>query len=523
MLVFIFLFSFSFIPAHFLNPNIESYDDRSYLAHAFTLGLDWDLDYENERAIRFNRAGTLPSHPIGSGFLAAPFVAIFSIVDRVSGNEIIIDRSAYFGSWSYFGFLFAVNLFFLLGVNLYFRALKTVYTGYTFGFHLVVIMGTGVIYYVLGRFTMSHGFEFFVFSATVYLSVLLQESHHGGNRAKSILYALLLGFLVVLNLWVRPSNLNCLFLPFIWLLILNLYSRKKIETKWYFSIALSIVVWLVPYWTFNWHYYQQLFPSYSVAYSVGMPGAGIPEGFINLVVYVLSLVPNIFALVFSSEVGIIYSDPILVIGFIGFIYFLVTKFTRGNRVKVGFCALMVLFYYAYSVAIVLVWKTTASDYGYRYLFPVLPVATLFVAVLLRDLDAKQVKWRKSVKYAILGLSIVGIVNVYFYKVTPALSPVEQENVYGEWHSSSLKGYEMNLIRELGNYQTFVLAVGKTYIGFIVAPLFLDTELVEIVPREIKEKYLPRFRNIPLMVYLQTFVLMLLWAGCGWYRGPQKRK
>jgi hypothetical protein len=222
----------------------------------------------------------------------------------------------------------------------------------------------------------------------------------------------------------------------------------------------------------------------------------------------------------SSEVGIIYSNPILVIGFIGFIYFLVTRFTPGNRGKVVFCALMVLFYYAYSVAIVLVWKTTASDYGYRYLFPVLPVAALFVAVLLRDLDAKAVKWRKSVKYAILGLSIVGIVNVYFYKVTPALSPIEQTNVYGEWHSSSLKGYEVNLIRELANYQTFVLAVGKTYIGIIVAPLFLDTELVEIVPREIKEKYLPRFRNIPLMVYLQTFVLILLWAGCGWYRSPQ---
>ena len=74
-----FVFSMFFIPAHFLNPQISSYDDTSYLAHAYTLGIDFDLDYKNEVATKFNNNGLLPSHPIGSGALAAPFVAFFSI------------------------------------------------------------------------------------------------------------------------------------------------------------------------------------------------------------------------------------------------------------------------------------------------------------------------------------------------------------------------------------------------------------------------------------------------------------
>ena len=47
-------FSVSFIPAHFLNSSISSIDDTSYISHSMTLGLDFDLNYTNEVAKKFN-------------------------------------------------------------------------------------------------------------------------------------------------------------------------------------------------------------------------------------------------------------------------------------------------------------------------------------------------------------------------------------------------------------------------------------------------------------------------------------
>ena len=107
------VFSLAFTPAHFLNSDISSYDDTSYLAHAYTLGLDFDLDYTNEIAIRFNRNKNLPSHAIGSGILAAPFVGLFGILDRVSSHEVIKK------SRSVFRFLVFFLVFFFHAVRIF--------------------------------------------------------------------------------------------------------------------------------------------------------------------------------------------------------------------------------------------------------------------------------------------------------------------------------------------------------------------------------------------------------------------
>jgi len=58
----------------------------------------------------------LPSHPIGSGLIAAPFVVIFSLVDRIINHPIINNHNNYSGSWSLFGFVFAVIILFIMWV-----------------------------------------------------------------------------------------------------------------------------------------------------------------------------------------------------------------------------------------------------------------------------------------------------------------------------------------------------------------------------------------------------------------------
>ncbi len=519
-LIFFLVFSLSFIPAHFLNPEISSYDDTSYLAHAYTLGLDLDLDYQNEVVTKFNKNRTLPSHPIGSGVLAAPFVALFGILDRITSHDVISNRASYFGSWSYFGFLFSVSTYFLMGLTLYFQALKLVESRYPFGLHLLLVLSTGMTYYVLGRFTMSHGFEFFGFAGTVYASVGLYKNIYKADIYRSVQFLLLVGLFVVLNLWIRPVNINCLLLPFICLLTLNVANATTLEVKWYGWIMASIGIFLTPYFMFNSYYYDQILPTYVVAYSASSFGAGLPLGVFETIIYILSLIPNLVLVIFSSEFGVLYSNPIIIIGFVGLLITLILGVRNKARIQSLLLLCVVVIYVGFSVAIVLVWKTTASDYGYRYLFPIIPVAMLFTTMLLREIREKRSSWLMAVKCLIVGISIVGIGNVFFYKTTPELSPKDQVNIFGQEHGASVKGYETNLLRALVEYRTYVLSIGKSYYGLLGAPWVTDSEFIDFLSDKQKEKYIPRFLNVAPMIYFQTFILLGLWIGFGWYIGRQ---
>jgi len=505
-----------FIPAHFLNPQISSYDDTSYLAHAYTLGIDFDLDYKNEVATKFNNNGLLPSHPIGSGALAAPFVAFFSIFDRITSHHVISDRAKYFGSWSYFGFVFSVSVYFLVGLTLYFQALKNIAPSYTFWLHFLLVLSTGMTYYVLGRFTMSHGFEYFGFAGVLYVSTCLYKNILKGDFRRSLQFLLLVGFFVALNLWIRPANINCLLLPFICLLTLGLVNSTALQLKWYMWVAISIVVFVTPYLIFNHYYNGQIFPTYAVAYGASSFGAGIPVGILEVAIYVLSLTPNLVLVLFSSEFGILYSNPVIIVGFFGFLIALGLGIKSKARIQSVVLLLLMLVYVGFSVAIVLVWKTTASDYGFRYLFPIIPVAMLFTAILLREITEKKRRWFLMIKCLIIGASLVGIVNVFFYKTTPDLSPKDQINIFGQAHGASARDYQTNLITALGDYRTYVLGIGKSYYGLLAAAWVADSKFIDLLSDTQKEKYLPRFMGVSPVIYFQTFILSSLWIGFGWY-------
>ena len=214
-------FSVSFIPAHFLNSSISSIDDTSYISHSMTLGLDFDLNYTNEVAKKFNTNGNVPSHPYGFGLLAMPFVYVGGIIDSILENEVLNDRHKYFASWSFFGILFSVSFYFLLGS--YFL-LKTIYERYghvkeiniILFLSLMSIISSGILYYVLGRFTMSHGMEFGIISMYIFLSHKLQTSNllklYDG---KLLLFLFLISISLALIIMLRPANIFMIFLPII--------------------------------------------------------------------------------------------------------------------------------------------------------------------------------------------------------------------------------------------------------------------------------------------------------------------
>lgn len=511
--IFAVLFGLLFVPAYFLNDNNRNIDDTSYLSHAMTLGIDFDLDYSNEVAIKFNKDKTIPSHFIGTGALVAPFVAVFSAIDRLTGHEVIHDRYNYFTSWSYFGFLFGINFYFLLAVVMMYQVLNEVFM-LNRTVVVLAVVSSGVLYYVLGRFMMSHGMEFFASAATIYFvhRLLKQE-----KTKVILLYSILIGFITTLGLWIRPSNYHMLLLPFISYLFFSVLLHHKVNIKIIFYIIAAIFISLLPFFYFSDYFFHSIIPSTTAVYGRDlMQEMGMPNGILNKFLYVLSLTPNLLLVFFSSEIGILYSSPIIVLGIIGAIYFFIQKY-KQNKSSLLWIFSLTFIYFAFPFAIVLVWKTTASDYGYRYLFSLIPLSLLFFGYMYVKVSSKR-----YLKLLVYLLFIIGVLNLFFYKTTPELFPQTHVNVYGKYHEASLKGYEFNLMHEIINPKTWILGMGKTYFGFLVAKPALKTKLVNLVPKRIRDKYIQRFENIPFVIYIQTFSIMILWALFGYFLDRRKK-
>ena len=111
-----------FSPIYLMNYAVG--DNASYISHEFSTGLDGDLNYQNEPVTDFSRNNVLPRHPIGSGLLASPFVALFSLIDRIMDHPIIYNHKDFLNSWSYFGFFFSVSVYFFLGIIFNLKAIK---------------------------------------------------------------------------------------------------------------------------------------------------------------------------------------------------------------------------------------------------------------------------------------------------------------------------------------------------------------------------------------------------------------
>src|SRR5580704_6722602 len=88
-------------------------DDYDYFAHSSAMVFGQYPSYKKEFYTILKEG---PQSPIGPGILAAPFVFVFSFLDRMTGSPITEQRTFdnIIGSWSQFGFIFASVFYFIL-------------------------------------------------------------------------------------------------------------------------------------------------------------------------------------------------------------------------------------------------------------------------------------------------------------------------------------------------------------------------------------------------------------------------
>jgi uncharacterized membrane protein len=509
-LVFSLVFALTFVPSYFLNPKISTIDEVSYLSHAFTLGIDGDMDYGNELSSslgQLNGATNLPLHAPGSAVVAAPLVALFSVIDRVSGHPVIADRAQYAGSWSFFATLLAANGAFLAGVWLYYRSCRAM--GYAVP--LLAVLGlcvsTGVIYYANGPFLSSHPFEFVSLAAMVRIA----SSWAASGRKKEVIRNLVLLLLVsALAVLVRPSNM----LVF---LTVPLVVRLSKQTGGYRAGTLCGV--LLPtaaallgiglgLLTIAVVYRGSPFSMATVYGTAAVASTGLAS-------MALSRLPAVAPLVFGSEFGLIWSNPILPFGVTAAFVVLASRRRRWcvpDLLCIGALVAAVAPY----IALVVGWGTTASDYGFRYLYVLIPFGFVGVLPLLERNAARHGSTRAAVRVALAVCCALSILSILFYKTSDELWPHRQVNAFGVLHHASVRGYWDALLRAILSPGRWVVAIGKGYIGMVGYPLVANTGLLSLAPEKAQSLYVPLFERISAAQQLQAALTLLGWAAAGWW-------
>ena len=195
-------------------------DDHDYLIHAETIALDFDLDYSNQlkgfEEMRFNNDGKIaPKGFIGSGLLASPFLFVGNIFENIFGGGKN-NTTTIFNFKILFYSLSAV-VYFFVGINLLTKVAYELKIKIHPLSSLLIISGTGLVYYAFERYSMTHVYEFFTSALIIYLS-------HKYFSTNLNYYALLIPITMFLSLSVRWVNYFVVLLPFI---LYSLFKSRK--------------------------------------------------------------------------------------------------------------------------------------------------------------------------------------------------------------------------------------------------------------------------------------------------------
>jgi len=530
-ILFAVFFALMFYP-HWLIRKSLGGDDSSYIAHAFTIGLDADMDYSNESVRSWTHNKKLPVGSIGSGILAAPFVSLLSLLDRYSNHPVIENREDFFGSWSFFAFCLAANVYFLAGLLLYLKTFRLLCRQRKLWLVFILCLSSGVPHFVLMRFTMSHAFEFFAGALLLWSTVHLYNEIVKDD-GKSFRWMYLCSVALMMSLFVRQSSYNLIIMTPLVLLILYItdgkqYTRTLKLQFWrkFLWVIPFIILGVFPLGLYNYSYFGAFIPSGIDLYGSNPYGLGsTPLG--EILFQLFARLPNILLILFSSEWGIFYTNPVLVIGGCFLLILLTVKFFRNKNAVCLIALIGLLFFIGFNFAIVLWWQNTGMCYGYRHLFPLNPIGMLGTALLLKEIDRlsespRDSLWRNIAKrrlhQAIIALCTISIISMVLYGATGKLWAKTQINTYGIMQNSSGNGYMLKVPGAAINPNTWKNILLKRYLGFTAKKIIVASNISRYIPIGISKEKETEIISTPISIYLQASVLLCLWLFAGYSFG-----
>lgn len=435
-------------------------DDASYYFHADTIASDFDFDYSNQIAINEQNKSDIyktknryvPKHPIGSGLFSFPLILLGNIVDYIfSFFNLTTSKVKYFfyslSPLVYFSF--SIYLLSKLDTSSKTqRPLSNIVISF-FAF------GSGLGYYVFERHSMSHVYEFFSIVLIIYYCC----------KSKSIeKNYFLIGFLSTLPMLVRWTNISFLFLPAALLLIQN-HNLSKLfkDFKYYLGLIFGFTLFLL----FNNAIYEAIiinpFNIYKSNSNLSSIGYILDKSSTNQIDinYFLDMLDNFLIILFSQEFGIIFFSPAL----FAFFYIIFFKFNLSFSKK-----FFILLSTSLPITISIVWQSTGSSYGYRYLLPLLGLSLVLIQEYL---NLREIKF-------FLFLNTFSAYSIFAFETSSMTSLSENINSFGYLHSYSQPQYLSGVLNSLVSFDTVLYGIATSLLIVLGIKFLTLLSLDEIV-------------------------------------------
>lgn len=366
---------------------------------------------------------------------------------------------------------------------------------------------------------MGHSFEFLAASFVLWGVVRLRRQDH--NPLWSML---LVGAGVTFSLLVRPANVNIVLLPVLVHLLLDLVPgnlgeqpERRFTPGW---IASGTALGLAGAFGSNAFLYGTPYPSYGQQYwsppvnavevAAAPSGTALTASSLDPLkatvefasdtapraLTAVSRVSDIRTILFTQEFGLFWFMPIVPIGALILIVSLVTLWRRREqRWTVALIAALSAAYAAIPIGVVLVWQSHASSFGFRYLFSLVPLSLLGLALGSALLKRSVFKPLRPILGLLALLSTFSLLGQAFYGTGPTLVlHTASENSFGQSIASN-PTFASALLSALLRPEAWANMLSRGYLGFL-ALVFLPISAIssigasaEVIPQQRAETLL----------------------------------
>lgn len=427
-------------------------DDYDYYSHALTLVQDFDFDYENQitSKARFYNQDTDKVAPMGffgAGFLATPFLLLGSLLDQWFNidQEIMNYKKLLYSFSSIFYLLFSIILL-----------IKTLETNTKKIPIKLAFLGSGLLYFATERFSMTHVYEAFTISLIIYIS----EEYYKPNQ-KSIKFSILLPIAILLGFLVRWTNYYIVFIP----LIVSLFKKdngQKLFKDIYFwiSSAVSLLIFML---------HTVAIYGYITFSPIGVYGAESErESLISNIINnplntILDFIQDTFIVLFTYEFGLFWFTPIVFIGFVSSLFIFIFQ-KKSNK----FHYLLILMCYAMCFFVISLWDSTASSFGFRYIFSLIP----FSIYIIHKLEFNA--FTKYINNYLIIFSSFSLFAVLFFETSlgTQLSLIPVVNSFGVEKIYSQPDYLIGLLSSVFVFESYLKVFATSFLGAIVIKVLL---------------------------------------------------
>ncbi len=424
-------------------------DDFEYFVHAQTIAVDRDFDYSNQiidtSNARFkNEDKIAPAGFVGSGIMASPFYFLGHTLNELFQGSPTFNFIILFYSLSSIIYLF-------LSIFLLIKSIELVYPLANRFFIFLIFFGSGISYYAFERYSMTHVYEVFVTSLLIYLSLKFSNSN---LQYQSNLYAFVIPLIILIGILCRWTNYYYFILPFV---INFLHKTKKVDTHtllknkyFYLSSIFSVFIFI----RLSQSIYGLITYNPQIIYS-----SNRLENFLVINIdFFLTNIKNFFLLFTTNEFGILWTAPCIALSIILCFY---QNFNKRNLI-VNFATLLI---FGQVIFAVLLWSTTASSYGFRYIYSLIPFSIFYMYFTIENIE--ETKFFKI----LLALSIVGFISYLFFETTTftQLSSEKLTNSFGKENVPySQPTYMTGVFKSIFSVEAYLKLFAN---GFFIAVVF----------------------------------------------------